>query len=332
VHSRFPAVLAMVAFALTLLFAVAAGAQQESTIAEDLANSVGEQTVPVQSSRRVEAQDVQTQDQGCRDKRTVLSINSERESVNEKFDIDGDKFRVTYSVTFTNPNNNNDKFEVKIEEGSRKVKSSSAEQDVNNRSFTVNEGFGEFKLKTTVTGVKTYSLTVQDCRGDNSNNNNRHNNRNNNFFRDNNGRNNGGGNNRIHTGRTPSETTTSDTITRNTSPENTNPSSVAAETTTSDTAANADFANRPNSENFRCESFLRSFSDNRGALNEQYKGNEDIVRRFEECLSEDVLRNTIPNRNLPFTGGMSLLALAVIGLVALIAGIAVFRAVMRRMR
>jgi hypothetical protein len=74
---------------------------------------------------------------------------------------------------------------------------------------------------------------------------------------------------------------------------------------------------RPNSDNFRCESFLREFRNNRDAVRAQYS-NAELVRRFEQCLSGDVLRNTIPNRNLPFTGGPPLLAagLALLSLVA----------------
>jgi hypothetical protein len=85
-------------------------------------------------------------------------------------------------------------------------------------------------------------------------------------------------------------------------------------------------------DSFRCDFFLRQVSDDRGALLGQYRGNELIVQRFEQCLSGDVLVDTIPNRNLPFTGGMPLLGLAALGLVALIAGAAVLRAVMRRAR
>ena len=54
---------------------------------------------------------------------------------------------------------------------------------------------------------------------------------------------------------------------------------------------------------FRCELFLRVVRDDRGALRGQYRGDELIVHRVEQCLSEDVLRNTIPNKLLPNTGG-----------------------------
>jgi hypothetical protein len=80
-----------------------------------------------------------------------------------------------------------------------------------------------------------------------------------------------------------------------------NTASPAAEETDAN-ALNAD-ANRPDSGSFRCDLFLRVVRDDRGALEAQYRDDELIVQRFEQCLSEDVLADTIPNRNLPFTGG-----------------------------
>jgi hypothetical protein len=84
----------------------------------------------------------------------------------------------------------------------------------------------------------------------------------------------------------------------------------------------------------QCEFFLRVVRDDRGgALRDQYVGDELIVQRFEQCLSGDVLADTIPNRKLPFTGGMPLVIfLAGIGLAAIAAGVSVLRAVMRHGR
>jgi hypothetical protein len=105
-----------------------------------------------------------------------------------------------------------------------------------------------------------------------------------------------------------------------------------ADTNTADTNSNADGLRA--ADNFRCDFFLRQVSDENGVLFRQYRdGDRDdefIVQRFEQCLSGDVLADTIPNRNLPFTGGMPLLGLAALGLVSLIAGGAVLRAVTRR--
>jgi hypothetical protein len=116
------------------------------------------------------------------------------------------------------------------------------------------------------------------------------------------------------------DTTTSDTITST--------ADAAQEATT----ANNNASGARGADSFRCEFFLRSVSDDRGVLLDQYRGNELIVQRFEQCLSGDVLVDTIPDRKLPFTGGMPLLGLAAVGLVSLIAGAAALRAVMRRAR
>ena len=110
-------------------------------------------------------------------------------------------------------------------------------------------------------------------------------------------------------------------------------SEATAEETTADAAAGDD-ANREGS--FRCDSFLRVVRDENGALRGQYRDgdgdDELIVQRFERCLEGDVLRNTIPNRLLPDTGGASLLGLAALGLASMVAGASVLRAITRRRR
>jgi LPXTG-motif cell wall-anchored protein len=110
-------------------------------------------------------------------------------------------------------------------------------------------------------------------------------------------------------------------------------SEATAEETTADAAAGED-ANREGS--FRCDSFLRVVRDENGALRGQYRDgvgdDELIVQRFERCLEGDVLRNTIPNRLLPDTGGTSLLGLAALGLASMVAGASVLAAVTRRGR
>jgi hypothetical protein len=75
------------------------------------------------------------------------------------------------------------------------------------------------------------------------------------------------------------------------------------------TAASQDAsgANRQSADAFRCESFLKVVRDDRGNVRHQYQGDELFVRRFEQCLSEDVLKGTIANRKLPDTGGLPVL-------------------------
>jgi hypothetical protein len=76
---------------------------------------------------------------------------------------------------------------------------------------------------------------------------------------------------------------------------------------------------------FRCDFFLHMVRDEGGGVRDQYRDDELIVRRFEQCLSEDVLRDTIVNRKLPDTGGAPLLlmlgplAIALIGAGLLVA-------------
>jgi hypothetical protein len=72
--------------------------------------------------------------------------------------------------------------------------------------------------------------------------------------------------------------------------------------------------------------------DDRGALRHQYQNDELIVQRFEQCISADVLRDTIPKRLLPGTGGLPLLGLAALGLASIVAGASVLGAGIRRGR
>jgi hypothetical protein len=105
---------------------------------------------------------------------------------------------------------------------------------------------------------------------------------------------------------------------------------TGAEATTSDTAANA--GDVRDADAFRCEFFLRVVRDDRGALRHQYHDDELIVQRFEQCISADVLTDTIPNRLLPGTGGLPLIGLAALGLASIVAGASVLGAGIRRGR
>jgi hypothetical protein len=96
---------------------------------------------------------------------------------------------------------------------------------------------------------------------------------------------------------------------------------------TTATAEDASGADRQSADAFRCETFLKVVRDDRGNVRQQYQGDELIVRRFEQCLSEDVIADTIVNRKLPDTGGpfpLLVLGLAAVALGAL-AGIVVLR-------
>ncbi len=108
---------------------------------------------------------------------------------------------------------------------------------------------------------------------------------------------------------------------------------ATSEATAEDTAADATAADDASREgSFRCDSFLRVVRDENGALRRQYGDDELIVQRFEQCLEADVLRDTIPNRLLPDTGGAPLLGLAALGLVSMVAGASVLGTITRRGR
>jgi hypothetical protein len=106
---------------------------------------------------------------------------------------------------------------------------------------------------------------------------------------------------------TPAQDTTTPTTTPTTDTTNT-VADALNEATTANDGSNAESVREADA--FRCEFFLRTVRDEQGALRDQYRDDELIVQRFEQCLSEDVLADTIPDRNLPFTGGapFSLLA------------------------
>jgi len=96
---------------------------------------------------------------------------------------------------------------------------------------------------------------------------------------------------------------------------------TTSDSTTADAAPDS-AANRDGS--FRCDFFLHVVRDDKGALKGQYRDDELIVQRFEQCVSEDVLASTIPDRKLPFTGGPPLLLLPWAGTLTM-AGIVLLR-------
>jgi hypothetical protein len=119
--------------------------------------------------------------------------------------------------------------------------------------------------------------------------------------------------------------------------EDTPAQDTTRDTTTDDTIDQAardaqNDTNRSNSDSFQCVQFLRVVRDDQGALRAQYRDDELIVQRYEQCLSGDVLADTIPNKLLPDTGGVSLLGLAAISLASVVAGASVLRAATRRRR
>jgi LPXTG-motif cell wall-anchored protein len=98
-------------------------------------------------------------------------------------------------------------------------------------------------------------------------------------------------------------------------------SASPAETTSSADAQTAD-VNR-DADEFRCEFFLHVVRNDRGNVRSQY--DEQITRRFERCLSKDVIPGTIVKRRLPNTGGVPLLVLGFPAIALVGAGILLAR-------
>jgi hypothetical protein len=371
VHRRFLAVLAVAAFVLTLLFAVAAGAQEESTSTE----GVGAQAVEVQQQQVPEDQqqglifaegqqsggvqvaaesgalrgeEVETRStdndprievmripfpNDCKMTKNKVSFVLEDEDGtqadfiegnNVKITKDGDELKLTRDPSFGGPGGPNDIVPLNPRGGDRQLDTGGLTVATSTGITCDNDSGGGGPNDLDCADFSSQSAAQNKLEEDRSDPHN--------LDADNNGRacedfNYGGGggggggdgNNPVSVAQENSvpETTTSNLNTAN------------PNTTAADANLNA-AANRPDSGSFRCEFFLRTVTDDQGALRDQYRGNEQIVQRFEQCLSENVLADTIPNRALPFTGGMSLLFLGAIGLAAIVAGAAVLRAVMRR--
>jgi hypothetical protein len=121
------------------------------------------------------------------------------------------------------------------------------------------------------------------------------------------------------TGTSPQGAEAGGETTADTSSASPSASSADAEAQTADVSnADAVFA--------RCDFFLRVVRDEGGGVRHQYRDDELIVRRFEQCLSEDVIAGTIVNRKLPDTGGPPLLLVPGFLAIALVgAGILVAR-------
>jgi hypothetical protein len=99
-------------------------------------------------------------------------------------------------------------------------------------------------------------------------------------------------------------------------------SAAPADTTTSSADAQTADVNR-DADEFRCEFFLHEVRDVRGNVRSQY---EDLsTRRFERCLSKDVIPGTIVKRRLPATGGVPLIVLGFPAIALVGAGILLAR-------
>ena len=106
------------------------------------------------------------------------------------------------------------------------------------------------------------------------------------------------------------------------SPSAASPSATASpEVTSSADELTADVPR--DADEFRCNFFLHEVRDVRGNVRRQYEGLS--TRRFERCLSKDVIPGTIVKRRLPATGGVPLLVLGFPAIALVGAGILLAR-------
>jgi hypothetical protein len=104
------------------------------------------------------------------------------------------------------------------------------------------------------------------------------------------------------------------------SPSAASPSATASpEVTSSADELTADVPR--NADEFRCEFFLHEVRGVRGNVRSQYLN----TRRFERCLSKDVIPGTIVKRRLPATGGIPLIVLGFPAIALVGAGILLAR-------
>ena len=97
------------------------------------------------------------------------------------------------------------------------------------------------------------------------------------------------------------------------------PSAASPEVTSSADELTADVPR--NADEFRCEFFLHEVRGVRGNVRSQYLN----TRRFERCLSKDVIPGTIVKRRLPATGGIPLIVLGFPAIALVGAGILLAR-------
>jgi hypothetical protein len=335
VHPKILPIFFGVVFALTLLFAAVGGAQEKSVDAE----SVGVQAVEIQQQQVSNDQQPQQQvvavqqgQVGVQSHQSCPGAQHERTITNPtrreviRPNIAGGAVRITYEISDL-PEGEDAELFVELRDEDGDIVISETVDDVTTEPETIrvstNPGRHEFEVEADA-GVK-YRVELEDCTNVEARNDN--NNTNNDGDTNNDTSNNTTDNNTDDgTVTTAQDTTTPTNTTTDTNTANLNTANPAAELTTADDGSNAESVREADA--FRCEFFLRVVRDERGALRDQYRDDELIVQRFEQCLSEDVLADTIPDRQLPFTGGLSLPFGG--GLLLLVAAVALAGRIIRR--
>jgi hypothetical protein len=210
---------------------------------------------------------VQAQSSGCPGADNVATFTGRQNQTTESFRIRGDRFRLAFDIQGSGG------LDVAVLDEDGRVEDSFEVSGDDTEIIDLGPGTFRLEIRERNNNVSSYEVDVDDCLEERDSN--------------------------------PQDTTNQNQTTTSQNQQTTTSQNTTAETTAADANLNA-AANRPDSGSFRCELFLRTVRDDTGALRAQYQGNEQIVQRFEQCLSEDVLAATIPDRNLPFTGGPSL--------------------------
>ena len=228
----------------------------------------------------------------CATTNDVRTFNGSQDQTTEPFNISGDRFRIAFR---TERAGGSPRLEVTVlDRQGQPTGQSFVVRGGDDGSRIIPLGPGTFRLELRANNVR-YNVAVQECRA--------------------------------------AAVAATDTTQAITAAQTTAQAAniTGAEATTANTAANAADAGNDvtDADAFRCEFFLRVVRDDRGALRNQYQNDELIVQRFEQCISADVLRDTIPKRLLPHTGGLPLIGLAFLGLAAIAVGASVLRAAIR---
>jgi hypothetical protein len=292
VRKRFLTVLAISAFALTLIFAVAAGAQDESTDSTAPAGgNGGGGGIQVQQVQQQQAGSGQVTVQavscpGAQHERTVTDPTRRHES---HPDIAGGAVRITYEV-FDDPTGDDELvIELRDEDGDVIESITVDDNTQGERDIRVSTDPGRHEFVVEADAGVEYRVELEDCTNVEARNDDDEND-------------------------PPADPPADpvDPVDPAQDPGTADPNATADPATTDPTATadaaaedGGDSANREGS--FRCESFLHVVRDEDGALRWQYRdGDRDdelIVHRFEQCLEADVIASTIPDRLLPDTGG-----------------------------
>jgi hypothetical protein len=105
------------------------------------------------------------QNGSCQSPRTVATVGPTRDNTRTPFEVTGRTFRVSYDVTFEDPNAFN-ALDIEIEDRFGLAAFQTVEESGSD-SFIVTEGPGSFELLVNVTtnNGATYTVTVEDCVG-----------------------------------------------------------------------------------------------------------------------------------------------------------------------